>query len=133
MKRILIIATLLLASFTPPLSGDTGIFDQSAAEKYTGEIRNDVPHGKGVMEWTDGRRYEGEWKYGEQDGSGVYQWPGGEIYKGQWREGKWHGQGVYTKANGTTMSGEWKNGNMWNIEALHPDGTKSYWKNGIPQ
>ena len=110
-----------------------GPLDQTAGETYVGEERNHVPHGKGVMTWTDGRRYKGEWKNGEHDGNGTYRWPGGEKYEGQWRNGKWNGQGIYTKADGTTMSGIWKNGNMWNIEAIYPDGTKGYWKNGFAQ
>ena len=39
-----------------------GPLDQTAGETYVGEERNHVPHGKGVMTWTDGRRYKGEWK-----------------------------------------------------------------------
>lgn len=108
-------------------------FDDSAAEKYSGQTKNDVPHGTGVMVWSDGRRYEGEWKYGDRDGKGTYRWPGGEVYRGQWRNNLWHGQGVYTKADGTVMEGEWKNGNMWNIVSTLPDGTRAEWKKGIRQ
>ena len=125
--------TLFLMALIASNIAKASPFDQSAGETYVGENRNDVPHGQGVMTWTDGRSYKGEWKNGERDGIGTYRWPGGETYKGQWRDGKWHGQGVYTKADGTTMSGIWKNGNMWNIKAVYPDGTKGQWKNGFAQ
>lgn len=108
-------------------------YDYNAGEKYAGETKNDVPHGKGKMIWSDGRRYDGEWKYGDRHGKGTYRWPGGEVYSGHWRNNRWHGQGTYTRSDGTVMKGEWKNGNMWNIDSTSPDGTREVWKKGIPQ
>jgi hypothetical protein len=42
----------------------------ATTSKYTGQYRNCLKHGFGVLEHDSGVKYEGEWKYGLMDGSG---------------------------------------------------------------
>ena len=39
--------------------------------KYRGEIKDDKPHGVGIIRWNNGMKYLGEWKEGLMDGKGI--------------------------------------------------------------
>jgi hypothetical protein len=41
---------------------------------FEGDLVNRVPHGLGLMEWSNGDIYAGEWKKGEIDRYGIYYW-----------------------------------------------------------
>lgn len=53
---------------------------------YEGEVRIEVPHGKGVLTWPNGNRYEGEFQFGFIHGQGRYQWEDGAVYEGEFRD-----------------------------------------------
>jgi hypothetical protein len=40
-------------------------------KKYTGDMRNGVPHGQGICEFANGDRYVGEFRNGECHGCGI--------------------------------------------------------------
>lgn len=40
-------------------------------KKYTGDLRNGVPHGHGICEFTNGDRYVGEFRNGKCEGCGI--------------------------------------------------------------
>lgn len=72
---------------------------------YTGEIKNNKPHGKGYIIWEHGSTYDGEWKNGKFHGKGIFTLckylPDTyskhifiEKYIGEYKEGKRHGKGT---------------------------------------
>lgn len=89
---------------------------------YIGEIRNNVPHGRGKYYWTDGDWHEGYWLDGVQSGRGTFYsvayrrtdtgtykdgarygkgrmaWEDGSWYEGDWNINGAHGKGVYYSA-----------------------------------
>lgn len=60
-------------------------------ENYKGDLRNDVPHGKGILKFPDGAVYDGEWEAGTYHGKGKYVFPDGKIQDGQFSKGKFVG------------------------------------------
>ena len=43
----------------------------STGDKYTGELRDGLPHGRGKCEYVNGNVYDGQWKQGKRHGKGV--------------------------------------------------------------
>ena len=75
--------------------------------EYTGEMRDGLPHGKGIFKYKNGEEYKGEFKKGMKDGNGYYKTNEGE-YDGFWKEDKKDGHGKYTFKNGDLYMGEFK-------------------------
>ena len=95
--------------------------------RYEGELREGLPHGRGVMAYPDGRRVWGEFRLGveaevvevgdgkryegqinaagQPSGLGVMTWPGGMRYEGFFFEGKPHGRGVFLWPDGEWFEG----------------------------
>ncbi|KAL9186417.1 hypothetical protein ACHAXT_005655 [Thalassiosira profunda] len=113
-------------------------------DKYVGEMKDGMMHGKGTLSYGSGDFCDGEWKNGVLDGTGKYIWAIGVSYSGQWKQnkrwgkgimkwdqgewsgdvhdGEWkddqrHGKGTYTTANGDVFVGAWRDG------LLHGDAT----------
>lgn len=111
------------------------IFDDGA--QYEGQMKEGVPHGRGVMEWPDGRQYDGEWRSGNRDGQGTMRWPGGRQFSGSWGKNEPHsGSGIWTLRDGRTFNGhlvndlpEGRGKTTW------PDGREyeGNWKDGKPE
>ena len=76
---------------------------------YTGDLKDGVPHGKGVMNYPDGGTYDGSFVDGKQQGKGKYVWPNGDVYEGDWLNDKVSGKGTMKYANGDVYEGEWMN------------------------
>jgi hypothetical protein len=94
-------------------NGESGWYkngDEKNDSKYVGEIKNDVPNGKGTDNYPDGRKYVGEFKDGWYHGHGTFTYKDGSKYVGEYNDGKRHGQGTETWSDGTKYLGEWKNG-----------------------
>jgi len=110
-------------------SGAEVIFPDGS--RYTGEVVDGKPHGRGVQVWQDASRYEGTFKNGLPDGSGLwnssdgssyqgdvkanefhgagtYVWPDGSSYIGHYVRGKRHGRGLYRWADGSSYDGDFK-------------------------
>lgn len=65
---------------------------------YLGEIRGNMPHGRGRLTMSNGAKFEGEWENGKQIGFGrEYSPKGTVVYQGEWRSGKYHGYGTLTR------------------------------------
>lgn len=90
---------------------------------YTGEIVNDLPHGKGIQIWSDGAKYEGNWKFGKANGYGIFYHVDGDIYKGYWKDDKANGEGIYESAEGVSYEGNWLD------DYQHGKGVET-WKDG---
>lgn len=39
--------------------------------KYEGELKNNLPHGKGILKWSSGDEYRGQWQNGKMTGLGI--------------------------------------------------------------
>lgn len=50
-------------------------------------------------------RYKGEWKDGMMHGKGTFMWSKGDMYEGDWLAGKMHGHGVKKMGNGDVYEG----------------------------
>ena len=92
-----------------------GFGDKETHPKYTGEVENGEPKGKGIETFPNGEKYVGEFKDGKEHGKGTYTSPVGTKYEGEWKEGKFDGQGTETLSNGWKYVGEWREGKPWNI------------------
>ena len=119
-----------------------GCYDEESTKTeyiigYYGEIKNNLPNGKGSImfagingDWES--EYDGSWKNGLFDGYGVLTYSG-YNYQGEWKEGKKHGKGKLKMPSGCIFDGDWIEG------LLHGQGTytsnyDSYeggWKRGV--
>lgn len=78
--------------------------------KYSGQLKNNVPHGRGKLLMPDGTKYDGEWQEGKPHGRGIIIYANGAAYKGEFYEGKKHGYGKYAQPKGKTIKGRWDKG-----------------------
>ncbi|MDR3286804.1 MAG: protein kinase [Prevotellaceae bacterium] len=101
--------------------------------KYTGQIKDGVPHGlgvavsenqtyegvfvngyrdgKGTLLYNNGESYEGDFVKNNIDGRGTYKYKDGSYYTGRWAENKQNGYGTYFSASGKELGkGTWENG-----------------------
>jgi hypothetical protein len=122
-----------------------GTMISSTGHKYTGEFKNGVRHGKGVMQlpgkrkivgiWVDneiregtftapdGTIYEGQWEFRERNGQGTLTFPDGRKYVGAFKSGQRHGQGTMTWTDGRTYIGDFKRGARTGHGTMtYPDG-----------
>jgi len=66
----------------------TGKNDAGITWTYTGEVRNELFHGKGKITWSSGEVYEGDFVDSKMHGKGKYTWANGKVYEGDWVDGK---------------------------------------------
>ena len=57
----------------------------------------------------NGAIYTGQWKNGMRDGKGILVWPDSSRYEGYWLEDKASGKGKLTHADGDVYEGDWIN------------------------
>ena len=75
MKNLILVIFLTFLSFSNLFSAEK-IY--SNGDKYIGELKNDIPHGKGTYTYSRGDKYIGEYKNGEKNGQGTYIFLNGE-------------------------------------------------------
>jgi len=77
---------------------------------YSGETRNRLPHGHGVIVFRDGAaeiaRYAGAFADGQRSRHGVANSDGGHIWIGQWSDGEARGHGLLESPEGIRFEGE---------------------------
>lgn len=62
---------------------------------YGGKFRNDLPHGKGLMIYSNNQQYAGYWDAGLRHGYGDLSHTNGEmIYEGMWANDLYEGKGT---------------------------------------
>ena len=104
----------------------TGQLSVEDGQFYSGEFKNDLPHGKGINIWPNGNVYEGECENGKRNGMGVYfnirkKW----RYEGQYKDGKRHGSGIWHQEDGTFYIGGFENDDFHGFGTLlSADGLK---------
>jgi len=110
-------------------------FDDGA--QYEGQMKDGVPHGRGVMKWPDGGQYDGEWRSGNRDGQGTMKWPDGRQFAGSWTRNEPNsGSGIWTLRDGRTFNGHLVNDLPdGRGKTTWPDGREyeGNWKNGKPE
>ena len=86
-------------------------------QKYFGQMKHNIPEGKGRMEYPNGFIYEGEWSNGKRHGKGKYIMYkdnvdlAADVYDGDFVNGKAEGKGVTNYSNGDKYEGDYHN---WN-------------------
>ena len=88
--------------------------------KYTGDLKNEQPHGQGTFIFSDGSKHYGEWKNGKGEGNGTKTWKDGRKYSGKFKNDKPNGKGTFTYSDGSNYVGEWLDGKR------HGEGTLTY-------
>ncbi len=84
-------------------------------DKYTGDVKDGKPHGKGLMKYfaSDVATYNGDFVDGNAHGQGTKVWTNGNKYEGQFVNGRLEGQGRYQRTSGTYEAGTFKNDKLW--------------------
>ena len=81
---------------------------------YVGGAVNQVPHGKGTIEYFEHvkhlQNYTGEWRAGKKQGFGKMFWKDGDRYRGDWGDDLPEGKGEYFWSNGNKFVGQFQNG-----------------------
>ncbi|MFK7795825.1 MAG: caspase family protein [Aureispira sp.] len=87
-----------------------GRFLYRNGDKYIGEFKNSVPHGRGAYYGKNGSVYKGPFVNGKRQGYGTFIWSTGEKYIGEYKNNIRNGEGIYTFKDGTEKKGVWKDG-----------------------
>jgi hypothetical protein len=81
-----------------------------AGASYSGETRNKLPHGFGIMTFRDGAKdiatYRGVFSDGMRAGHGVATSDGGHVWSGQFADGEASGFGLLETPDGRRFEGE---------------------------
>ena len=108
-----------------------GTYEWNNGDKYEGEFKDDLMHGKGKLTIVGKGTYEGEFVRGKKSGEGTFKFINGDRYIGEWVDDKMQGSGQYTFANGDYYKGTFAN-NQFNGSGTYTKDGKSYagtWKN----
>lgn len=77
---------------------------------YSGEFKEDQPHGQGNLFLPDGSSYVGNFDDGKFSGWGVFTYSQGGSFEGEWLHDKRHGIGIERGKDGRVIiSGYWSN------------------------
>ena len=80
-------------------------------DRYEGEIKNGLKHGKGKYYWAIGASYDGNWENDKFSGYGTYCFANQNVAQsvyGKFFNGKLNGTYTLTASNGNTYSSMWK-------------------------
>ena len=110
MTALLLLPSLAINNLMSAPSNGYGSYTWPSGQKYTGEWKYGLPHGRGKMEFPSGDIYEGNFGHGKFEGQGVAMYANGNIYDGSWKNDLKEGHGVHRWANGDIYDGSWKNG-----------------------
>ena len=89
------------------MTGDLSYFD-----RYEGELKNGMRHGKGAIILHNGDVYRGEFFKNKMHGRGVYVHENGNMYEGQFRNGKKEGKGSMIFDSGDLYEGQFSDNKM---------------------
>ena len=74
---------------------------------YSGEWKNNMKNGTGIMTYSDGSVYEGQWRDNCRHGIGCYTTNDGSVFVGEWSGDKKNGAGMIQYNNGSVFEGSW--------------------------
>ena len=83
------------------------LFDSSS--NYQGDHTNGIPHGVGVLIYSNGNSYKGQFEFGKKNGFGEEDLVGGGKYIGEYKNDLFHGEGTCYYKTGNIVSGTWSN------------------------
>ncbi|MFQ5450760.1 MAG: DnaJ domain-containing protein [Nitrospinaceae bacterium] len=89
-----------------------GTYYYSRGGRYEGEFENGKPHGRGTLFYTTGDVFDGEFRSDTIEGRGTYSYANGDKFIGWFQQGQPHGRGCYVLANGKQFTGHWDNGDF---------------------
>lgn len=85
------------------------------SNKYVGEYKDDMKHGKGEFTWASGGNYKGDYIDDVKEGFGEMTWADGSVYSGTWQGGVQNGIGLMKFASGLKKAGSFKDNVMMEI------------------
>lgn len=88
-----------------------GILIHSQFGKYAGDFVDDKKHGIGTLILSDASSYHGGFNNGCFDGKGTLCERNGAVYVGDWKSGLRDGEGMETTPSGSIYKGHFKHGN----------------------
>ncbi len=99
--------------------GPNGIFyfedsNNVLTEKYIGDWKNNVRHGKGKHIYLDNSTYDGDWEKDLRNGTGIYVQKDNlnniiYCYDGNWKDDVKYGKGKINYPSGISYDGNWEN------------------------
>jgi len=92
------------------------IYKLDNGNEYCGPLKDDSPHGYGVLVLENGDQYIGEFKEGFFHGLGTYTWKNGDQYTGQFENDERNGMGTFITNEGTKFEGKFINNRFYNSE-----------------
>ncbi|MDR1600981.1 MAG: protein kinase [Tannerella sp.] len=104
--------------------------------RYTGQMKEGLPHGEGVADYDDKSHYEGSFDKGLRHGKGIRRFSDGSFYEGNYIRNLAHGHGDMHYSDGCVYSGNWEDdrqngfGRFLNDEGKEVIGV---WKDGTIQ
>lgn len=88
----------------------------TSSDRYSGEVKNDLPEGNGIYFLENGNRYEGNFSNGDFNGEGVYYFSNGDYVTGTFTTNPdthlTDATGTYHYSNGVTSPCRFENGNL---------------------
>jgi len=98
-----------------------GVFDIETLEfengdKYTGQVKNGLMHGKGVLIDSIKIKHQGFFANGLKNGEGIVTYPNGNIFTGFFKDGLRHGNGITKYISGAKVETIWEMGKWSYIE-----------------
>ncbi len=157
MQKVLMIIFLGMCMFPPMAFSDecvkgdcvngTGEMNYATGHSFSGEFKDGMRHGKGVMllpggrkitgiwdsneiiegtsTYSDGTTYTGQWQFREREGQGTMTWPDGRKYTGGYKDGLRHGKGIMVYPDGRIYDGQYQYGKRTGHGTMtYPDGRK---------
>jgi hypothetical protein len=82
----------------------------SKEERYDGEMRGGMLHGRGTLAYDNGDRFDGSFVAGERVGRGTYAHANGDRYDGDFTDDQPTGRGTFTYHNGGRYEGDFVDG-----------------------
>ena len=88
----------------------------TSSDRYSGEVKNDLPQGNGIYFLENGCRYEGSFSSGNFNGDGVYYFPNGDYITGTFTTNPdthlTDATGTYHCSDGKVSPCRFENGNL---------------------
>lgn len=106
-----------------------GILYASSGNKYMGEWVDDIKHGEGKLSFDNGDSYNGQFKSDKMSGIGTMDFKRGDKYTGQWNDNKPNGKGAYYFKRGERYEGYFINSRFEGEGCLYYK-SGSYYKGG---
>ena len=109
--------------------------DNGTQPSYSGEAKNGMPDGMGIMNFPNGSKYIGEWKSGKKHGLGTLTFlkghRAGEKFVGEFKNSKMWNVKKYGKNR--QYIGEYRNGLVWDGIVYENGNIIGRWINGVKQ